>query len=77
MECNGIRLGCVLRTTTNGTGFTLDINAQNQWQFTIGNGAAATVVNTMVPAAVNNTLTYVAVTFVSASPSAQPLDKPG
>jgi len=54
-------------TTTNGTGFTLDINAQNQWQFTIGNGAAATVVNTMVPAAVNNTLTYVAVTFVSAT----------
>jgi hypothetical protein len=54
-------------TTTNGTGFTLDINDQNQWQFTIGNGTAATVLNTMVPAAVNNTPSYVAVTFDSAT----------
>jgi hypothetical protein len=54
-------------TTTNGTGFTLDINDQNQWQFTIGNGTASTVVNTMVTAAVNNTVSYVAVTFDSAT----------
>ena len=54
-------------TTNNGTGFTLDINQQNQWQFTIGDGTTSTVVNTMGPAAVNNTLTYVAVTFVSAT----------
>jgi hypothetical protein len=54
-------------TTNNGTGFTLDINDQNQWQFTIGNGTASTVVNTMVPAAVNNTPSYVAVTFKSAT----------
>jgi hypothetical protein len=52
-------------TTNNGTGFTLDINDQNQWQFTIGNGTAPVVINTMVPAAVNNTPTYVAVTFDS------------
>ena len=54
-------------TTTIGTGFTLDINDQNQWQFTIGNGTASTVVKTMVPAAVNGSLTYVAVTFKSAT----------
>jgi Concanavalin A-like lectin/glucanases superfamily len=54
-------------TTNNGTGFTLDINDQNQWQFTIGNGTAPAVINTMVPAAVNGTLTYVAVTFKSAT----------
>src|SRR5580704_8533241 len=50
-------------TTNSGTGFTLDINQQNQWQLTIGNGTAPVVINTMVPAAVNGTLTYVAVTF--------------
>jgi hypothetical protein len=54
-------------TTNNGTGFTLDINQQNQWQFTIGNGTAPVVINTMVPAAVNGILTYVAVTFDSAT----------
>jgi hypothetical protein len=54
-------------TTNNGTGFTLDINDQNQWQFTIGNGTVPAVVNTMVPAAVNGSLTYVAVTFKSAT----------
>src|SRR5580704_6249525 len=54
-------------TTTNGTGFTLDINDQNQWQFTIGNGTVPAVVKTMVPAAVNGSLTYVAVTFQSAT----------
>src|SRR5580704_16006032 len=54
-------------TTNSGTGFTLDINDQNQWQFTIGNGTASMVVNTMVPAAVDGALTYVAVTFNSAT----------
>jgi hypothetical protein len=54
-------------TTNNGTGFTLDINDQNQWQLTIGNGTAPVVINTMVSAAVNGVLTYVAVTFDSAS----------
>jgi hypothetical protein len=53
--------------TNNGTGFVIFINAQNQWEFAIGNGAANTAVNTMVPAAVNGSLTYVAVTFESAT----------
>jgi hypothetical protein len=53
--------------TNNGTGFVIFINAQNQWEFAIGNGTANTAVNTMVPAAVNNSLTYVAVTFESAT----------
>jgi hypothetical protein len=53
--------------TNNGTGFALYINDQNQWEFTTGNGTAPTNVNTMVPAAVNGTLTYVAVTFESAT----------
>jgi hypothetical protein len=53
--------------TKNGTGFTIYINQQNQWQFDIGNGTAIATVNTMVPAAVNNSLTYVAVTFESAT----------
>src|SRR5580692_11106736 len=53
-------------STNNGTGFTLDIDQQNQWQFTIGDGTASQVVKTMVPAAVNGSLTYVAVTFNSA-----------
>jgi hypothetical protein len=53
--------------TNNGTGFVIFINAQNQWEFAIGNGTANTAVNTMVPAAVNGSLTYVAVTFESAT----------
>jgi Concanavalin A-like lectin/glucanases superfamily len=53
--------------TKDGTGFTIYINQQNQWQFDIGNGTAIAPVNTMVPAAVNNSLTYVAVTFESAT----------
>jgi hypothetical protein len=53
--------------TNNNTGFVIHINQQNQWQFNIGNGTAITVVNTMVPAAVNGSLTYVAVTFNSAT----------
>ena len=51
--------------TNNGTGFALFINDQNQWQLAIGNGTAISMINTMVPAAVNNTLSYVAVTFNS------------
>lgn len=53
--------------TNNGTGFVIHINDQNQWQLTIGNGTALTVITTMVPAAVNGSLTYVAVTFESAT----------
>jgi Concanavalin A-like lectin/glucanases superfamily len=53
--------------TNNNTGFVIHINQQNQWQFNIGNSTAITVVNTMVPAAVNGALTYVAVTFNSAT----------
>jgi hypothetical protein len=53
--------------TTVGTGFAIYINQQNQWEFTIGNGTAPMVVSTMVPAAVNGTPTYVAVTFQSAT----------
>src|SRR5580704_4623372 len=53
--------------TNNGTGFALFINAQNQWELTVGDGTAPTNVNTMVQAAVNNSLTYVAVTFKSAT----------
>jgi hypothetical protein len=53
--------------TTVGTGFAIYINQQNQWEFTIGNGTAPMVVSTMVPAAVNGALTYVAVTFQSAT----------
>jgi len=50
-----------------GTGFALFINPQNQWQLSVGNGTTLTPVNTMVPAAVNNSLTYVAMTFNSAT----------
>jgi hypothetical protein len=53
--------------TNNGTGFVIHIDNQNQWQFSIGNGTAIAVINTMVPAAVNGSLTYVAVTFQSAT----------
>jgi hypothetical protein len=53
--------------TGNGTGFAIFINQQNQWQLGVGNGAALTAINTMVPAAVNGSLTYVAVTFNSAT----------
>jgi hypothetical protein len=51
----------------NGAGFVIHIDQQNQWQLSIGDGTAFTVINTMVPAAVNNSLTYVAVTFKSTS----------
>jgi hypothetical protein len=51
--------------TNNGTGFVIHINQQNQWEFSIGNGTALTPVNTMLPAAVDGSLTYVAVTFES------------
>jgi hypothetical protein len=51
----------------NGTGFAVSINPQNQWQLTTGDGTAVVAVNTMVPAAVNGSLTYVAVTFTSAT----------
>jgi hypothetical protein len=53
--------------TNNNTGFVIHIDEQNQWQITIGNGTAVTAINTMVPAAVNGSLTYVAVTFASAT----------
>jgi hypothetical protein len=53
--------------TNNGTGFAFGINAQNQWELAIGNGTAVAPINTMVPAAVNGALTYVAVTFKSAT----------
>jgi hypothetical protein len=53
--------------TGNGTGFAIFINAQNQWQLSVGNGTTLTPVNTMVPAAVNGSLTYVAMTFESAT----------
>jgi hypothetical protein len=53
--------------TGQGTGFVVFINDQNQWEFNIGNGTAVTGVNTMVPAAVDGSLTYVAVTFKSTS----------
>jgi hypothetical protein len=57
----------VFAARTNGAGFVVFINQQNQWQLTTGNGTAVTAVNTMVPAAVNGALTYVAVTFDSAT----------
>jgi hypothetical protein len=50
-----------------GTGFAISINAQNHWQLAVGNGTAFTTIDTMVPAAVNGALTYVAVTFKSAT----------
>jgi hypothetical protein len=54
--------------TATGTGFVIQINAQNQWELGIGNGTAITVVNTMVAAPVNpSSTTYVAVTFESTS----------
>jgi hypothetical protein len=53
--------------TAIGTGFVIYINAQNQWEIGVGNGTAITAVKTMVPAAVNGALTYVAVTFKSAT----------
>jgi hypothetical protein len=53
--------------TNNNTGFVIHINEQNQWQLTIGDGTTVTAINTMVPAAVNKSLTYVAVTFDSAT----------
>jgi hypothetical protein len=53
--------------TNNGTGFVIHNDQQNQWQFSIGDGTAVTVINTMVPVAVNGSPTYVAVTFNSAT----------
>ena len=53
--------------SNNNTGFVIHINEQNQWQLVIGNGTALTVIETMVPAAVDGALTYVAVTFQSAT----------
>jgi len=53
--------------TNNNTGFVIHINEQNQWQLSIGNGTAIVAINTGVPASVNGVLTYVAVTFKSAS----------
>jgi len=53
--------------TSNGTGFAISIDQQNQWQLDIGNGTVNTVINTMVPAAVDGSLTYVALTFDSAT----------
>jgi len=55
----------VFAARTGSTGFSLFINDQNLWQIAIGNGTAISMINTMVPAAVNNSLTYVAVTFKS------------
>ena len=53
--------------TSTGTGFSIFINDQNQWQLGVGNGTALTPVNTMVPAAVDGSPTYVALTFESAT----------
>jgi hypothetical protein len=63
----GFNWGVFAARTNNGTGFVIGINAQNQWELAVGNGTAVTPVNTMVPAAVNGALTYVAVTFKSAT----------
>jgi hypothetical protein len=57
----------VFAARTNGTGFVVFINAQNQWALLTGDGTTITAINTMVPAAVNGALTYVAVTFTSAT----------
>jgi hypothetical protein len=49
-----------------GTGFALSINAQNQWEIALGNGAGFTPVNTFVQAPIGvSSGTYVAVTFAS------------
>jgi Concanavalin A-like lectin/glucanases superfamily len=51
-----------------GTGFALSINAQNQWEIAVGNGAGAgfTQVNTFVQAPIGvSSGTYIAVTFQS------------
>jgi hypothetical protein len=53
--------------TNNNTGFVIHIDKQNQWALTVGNGTAISAISTMVPAAVNGSLTYVAVTFQSAT----------
>ncbi|HZR62690.1 MAG TPA: LamG-like jellyroll fold domain-containing protein [Xanthobacteraceae bacterium] len=54
-------LRVVFGAFVNNTGIVIHINQNNQWQFTIGTGAAAPVVNTMVPVDLTAT-TYVAVT---------------
>ena len=52
--------------TGTGTGFSLFINDQNQWQLSVGNGTTFTPFNTMAPAPVNpSSTTYVAMTFES------------
>ncbi|HTG02777.1 MAG TPA: LamG domain-containing protein [Bradyrhizobium sp.] len=61
----GFNWGVFSARTNNGTGFAIGINAQNQWELATGDGTAVVAVNTMVPAAVNGALTYVAVTFTS------------
>jgi hypothetical protein len=54
--------------TGTGTGFSLFINDQNQWQLSVGNGTTFTPFNTMAPAPVNpSSTTYVAMTFESTS----------
>jgi Concanavalin A-like lectin/glucanases superfamily len=54
--------------TGNGTGFSLFITDQNQWQLSVGNGTTLTPFNTMVPAPVNpSSTTFVAMTFKSTS----------
>ena len=54
--------------TNMGTGFVIHINAingQNHWVLNIGNGTQLAVFDTNVQAAVDGSLTYVAVTFAS------------
>jgi len=54
--------------TSIGTGFVIHIaaiNGQNHWVLNIGNGTALAVFDTNVLAAVDGSLTYVAVTFES------------
>jgi hypothetical protein len=55
------------RNVSGTAGFVIYINDQNQWQFNIGNGTTLVPVNTMVPVAVDGTVTYVAVTYKSAT----------
>ena len=54
---------------TPTTGFAVYINTNNNWEFSIGNGMGLTTIDTMVPAAVDGSLRYVAVTFQSATQS--------
>jgi len=52
---------------TTTTGFAVYINTNNNWEFSIGNGSGLTTIDTMVPAAVDGAVSYVAVTFQSAT----------